>query len=429
MNVTRLYRVSLIAVALAVCAVHPAPGAEVTFGPRHEMYVDGKLFLPVHAWAGAMKDLDRLKGHGVNVVLGLGDCSMSWKPISDETLKTTQRFLDELHRRDMYGAIIISAWWSKPANRGILKDKPLSAYINRFKDHPALLAWQVSSEDDMGLGRKARKEQGIEGWAPRPNATAKDVIARCKEVKAIDPDHPVVVMFSGGQILAADRKFTWTVPTPKQFYVEVSKHADIVYHDLFPVANNTADDLRQIADATDLLRDYSLGKHLWVAVDAGDRKRWSTKSHAPTGKEIRNELWQALNNRAHGVGFDYTSWKPTWASIRMSEDGEKGLTAAVKEIESLKGPILRGTWPVGTRVARQGEGMLCVKVRRFEGASYVFAVNIKPEAVQATITVRKLGNRTAKVIGEDRSVPVENDKIRDAFEGYAVHLYEIELKK
>jgi hypothetical protein len=415
----------LVATLAAVCILTGCgPQPKVVFGPQHEMIVDGELLLPVHAWAGAMKDLDRLKRHGVNVVLGFGDCSMTWKPVSDETVTTTKQFLDELQKRDMYGVIIVSSWWSKPANRGIYKDKKLADYMANFTDHPALLGWQSSIEDDMGLSRSTRKKKGIEGWAPRPGGTAADLKARYEAIKAADPTRPVVLMWSGGQMLARDRKWGWTVPTPEAYYVEAARWCDILYHDLFPVANGKADDLKQIADATDLLVKYAAGKkHLWVAVDAGDRKRWSTKSHAPTGEEIRNELWQAVIHGAHGLGFDYTSWKPTWASIRMSADGEKGLTAAVAEIQTLREVILLGNKRRAYTVVSTGEGSVDVAVRIAGDRMFVFAVNVTGKPCKATLAVSGLKDAPVEVIGEGRTVPVVDGKMSDTFDAWAVHLY------
>ena len=423
--------VVLAAIILAmVGAVGPsADAAEVTFGPHHEMLVDGKLTLPVHAWATATKDLDRLKAMGVNVAYLSGTAGIGWTDLSEKSLKGLQTFLDECGKRDMLAVLNVEAWFKNPQRRGILKDKTLADFMGKFKEHPALLGWHISTEDDMGLGRAKRKEQGIGGWAPRPNGTPADLATRFKEVKRIDPGHPVLVMFSGGQLLAADRKFGWTVPTPETWYFEAAKQCDILYHDLFPVANNTPDDLKQIADATDLLVKYAAGKkHLWVAVDAGDRKRWSTKSHAPTGKEIRNELWQAVIHGAHGLGFDYTSWKPTWASIRMSEDGEKGLTAAVKEIQGLKEAILLGRTTKAAKVASTGDGAVHATLREHSGKLYVFAANVesKPCQVQLALPVGARYPAQARAIGEGRTAAIAKGAIADTFEPYAVHLYAIE---
>jgi len=406
------------------------PGAvAVTFGARHEMYLDGKLFLPVHAWAAATGDLDRLAAMGVNVAYLSGTAGIAWNELTRDSLKELRTFLDECARRKMYAVLNAEAWLKSSARRGILKDGTLADYMGMFKDHPALLGWHISSEEDMGLGRKARAERGIEGWHPKPNGTTADIAERRRQVKAVDPDHPVLVMFSGAQMLAADRKFGWTVPTPEEFYLEAAKSGDIVYQDIFPVANNTADDISQVGDATRLLAKYARGrKHLWAAVDAGDRKRWSTKSHAPTGAEIRNELWQAVVEGAHGLGFDYTSWKPTWASIRMSEDGEKGLTAAVREIQALKEPILLGDPRVEvamTQEATQG-GEVRATTRLHDGKLYVFAVNVRTKPTTATIGLMQPLGQTAQVLGEKRTVNVVHNSIRDALDALGVHLYVIE---
>ncbi|HUT60828.1 MAG TPA: hypothetical protein VNA25_23525 [Phycisphaerae bacterium] len=411
---------------LSAGTVH-ADAPEVTLGKHHEMLIDGKLFLPVHAWAVADKDLDRLKAMGVNVALLCGDAGMGWHNIDANMLARVKLWLGRVHQRGMYAGLTVSAWWASPQRRGTLAGKGVEAYIEKFKDHPALLLWQISVEEDMGIGKKKLQAEGVNEWRPRPNATAKDLAERYRVVKKADPKHPVLVMYSGGQMLAADRKFGWTLPTPEKFYYETAKHADILYHDLFPVANNTANDLKQIADATKLLVKYTRGrKHLWVAVDAGDRKRWTTKSHAPTGEEIRCELWQAIVHGAHGLGFDYTGFNP-WASIRMSADGEKGLTAAVKQIEQLKAPILLGRVEHALQVTSAGDGKVDATLRRHGGKTYIFAVNVEAKPCEATIKPLepKLTAGKAKVLGEDRTVDINGGKIKDRFDARAVHLYEI----
>ncbi|MBN2581743.1 MAG: hypothetical protein JXL80_01655 [Planctomycetes bacterium] len=426
----RMTTVCQLAAALAVMAgvCGAAHAAEVTFGKNHEMYVDGKLFLPVHAWAAATKDLDRLKTMGVNLILGFGDGSMAWKPISDETVAQMKRNLDECQKRGMYGAIIISTWWTKPDNRGSYKDRSLADYMGQFKDHPALLGWQISVEEDMGLGRKEREAMGAaDRWVARPGGKPEDLKARYKAVKKADPKHPVVLMYSGGQIVSGLRNFGWTKPTPEKWYMEASRQCDILYHDLFPVANNTAEDLKQIADATRLLKKYADGKkHLWVAVDAGDRKRWTTKSHAPTAAEIRNELWQAIVNGAHGLGFDYTSWKPTWASIRMDPAAEKQLGPELATIQELKEVFLLGKATVPATVNADNKDAVQIMAREHGGKTYVFAVNVEPKACKAEFALEGVKAAKAKVIGEERTVELSGGRFSDAFDTYAVHLYEIE---
>ena len=428
LDTTKAFTWLATVMAAAFAVPSAAEGAEVAFGKNHEMIVDGKLFLPVHAWAGATEDLDRLKAMGVNLILGFGDASMSWKAISDKSIAEMKRSLDECRKRNMYGAIIVSSWWAKPENRGIMKDKTLADYMRLFKDHPALLGWQISVEDDMGLGRAKRKKLGVDHWMPRPGGKPEDLKMRYETVKKADPKRPVIIMHSGGQVISGLRGFGWTVPTPEKWYFEASQHCEILYHDLFPVANNTANDLKQIADATRLLKKYSRGKkHLWVAVDAGDRKRWTTKSHAPTAKEIRNELWQAIINGAHGLGFDYTSWKPTWASIRMDPAAEKQLGPEMATIQSLKEPILLGESTTLALTSTSDKGEVEVLLRKHKDKLYVFATNVQPQACKAEFNIQGLKATKATVIGETRSVEIAGGKFSDPFDSHAVHLYEIEL--
>jgi len=390
------------------------------------MRVGKDLFLPVHGWAVATSDLPRLAAMGVNVAYLSGDGDMTWSDVSDKSLGELKTFLDECAKNKMYGILSVEAWFRNPARRGTMKDKTLADFMARFKDHPALLGWHISLEEDMGRGRRGTDANGAPAWQPTTQGTTDNIEQRYREVKKADASHPVLVMYSGGQMLAADRKFNWTLPTPESWYLETSKHCDILYLDLFPVANNTADDIKQIADATDLLAKYGQGKkHLWVAVDAGDRKRWTTKSHAPTADEIRCELWQAIVHGAHGLGFDFTGFNP-YQSIRMDPNAEKGLAASLQQIQELKEPILLGRTEKTVTAKSSGDAKVDATLREWKGKTYVFAVNVLVKPGRAEITLPSTKADKAKVLGEDRTVPIAAGRIEDAFDARAVHLYEIE---
>jgi hypothetical protein len=355
-----------------------------------------------------------------------GDGDMTWTDVSDESLGALKTFLDECAKNKMYGILSVEPWFKKPARRGALKDKTLADFMGKFRDHPALLGWHLSIEEDMGLGRKQIQDKGGTAWEPTTQGAPEDIATRYQEVKKVDPNHPALIMYSGGQMLAADRKFGWTFPTPEKWYLQTSLHTDVLYLDLFPVANNTADDIKQIADATDLLAKYGQGKkHLWVAVDAGDRKRWTTKSHAPTAEEIRCELWQAIVHGAQGLGFDFTGFNP-YQSIRMDPNAEKGLTSSLKQIQELKEPILLGRTEKSVAVKSSGEAQVHAALREHGKKTYVFAVNVLVKPGQAEITLPPTKAEKAKVIGEDRTVTVAGGRIQDAFDARAVHLYELE---
>ncbi len=70
-----------VAVVAAVC-IGPVSAAKITFGSQHEMYVDGKLLLPVHCWATETNDLDRLAAMGVNVAYLSGAAGLAWNDLT-----------------------------------------------------------------------------------------------------------------------------------------------------------------------------------------------------------------------------------------------------------------------------------------------------------------------------------------------------------
>jgi len=64
-------------------------------------------------------------------------------------------------------------------------------------------------------------------------------------------------------------------------------------------------------------------------------------------------------------------------------------------------------------------------VKRTGGATYVFAVGMRPGPTTATFTLAAGSTATAEVLGESRSLPVSSGKWTDAFTAHAVHIYKI----
>lgn len=65
-------------------------------------------------------------------------------------------------------------------------------------------------------------------------------------------------------------------------------------------------------------------------------------------------------------------------------------------------------------------------MKRQGGHLYVFAVSMTATQTSATFTLSHDTFTTATVLGENRTVPVASNAFTDTFEGYAVHLYQLE---
>jgi hypothetical protein len=65
-------------------------------------------------------------------------------------------------------------------------------------------------------------------------------------------------------------------------------------------------------------------------------------------------------------------------------------------------------------------------VKRYRGATYLFAVGMRNTAARGSFEVGSLPRRaTAEVIGESRHLPVKEGRFEDHFAPYEVHLYRI----
>jgi hypothetical protein len=58
---------------------------------------------------------------------------------------------------------------------------------------------------------------------------------------------------------------------------------------------------------------------------------------------------------------------------------------------------------------------------------YVFASSTQSADVNASFALSKVGNATAIVLGEDRTITISDGRLSDSFGGYGVHIYEIPL--
>ena len=147
---------------------------------------------------------------------------------------------------------------------------------------------------------------------------------------------------------------------------------------------------------------------------------------APTPDEVKTQIWMALVHGADGYGFFCHSW----AGKRMKVAGiEPAMQAALAGINAevrrlapvLNRPTVRDAAAVTTTLGSRVD----VLVKKHDGATYVFAVNMYRKPEKATLTLKGLGDATADVLFENRKLPIKAGRLTDAFAPYAVHRYRI----
>ena len=145
---------------------------------------------------------------------------------------------------------------------------------------PRLLAWMHHDEPDV----------------KKPPTDPKDLAADYAHWKKGTPDKPVLVNFSGGNVL--DPKAS------KQLYAAYMRSADWIANDIYPVTGwNRPDWLWKVGSAVDRLREWSGGKPQFCFIETSNQRLpWTPKTtRGVTPDEFRAELWHAVIHGVRGV--------------------------------------------------------------------------------------------------------------------------------
>jgi hypothetical protein len=66
--------------------------------------------------------------------------------------------------------------------------------------------------------------------------------------------------------------------------------------------------------------------------------------------------------------------------------------------------------------------------RQDDGATYVFSVNMENKVAKARVSLSPSVKGRVSVLGEDRTLELSDGAFEDTFEGYGVHIYQIQRK-
>ena len=324
--------------------------------------------------------------------------------------------------------------WRGPnaAQLAALRDAgmPVICGQNRFglehKDDRTIVGWMHGDEPDNAqlVTDPKTGERRYGGPVPPPK-----VVEDYARLRANDPTRPILLNL--GQGVANDAWKGRGAGAKVEDYLTYVQAGDIVSFDVYPVAGIDRPDgeeyLWYVAKGVDRLREWSGGrKILWNCIESS---RISDEDHKVTPHQIRAEVWMSLIHGSTGLIYFVHQFKPTFNEHALLDDPEllPAVTAINRQIRELA-PVLNGpTVEGGVEVASSDEGVpIDAMVKRRDGATYVFAVGMRNAPARGTFAVRGLeGPAEAKVLGEGRSLAVQDGRFEDDFRPYDVHLYEI----
>jgi hypothetical protein len=203
-----------------------------------------------------------------------------------------------------------------------------------------------------------------------------------------------------------------TAPPPngKGIYPEFFKSADVIGFDTYPVEVRCS--LAQIDNVYWMQRELvSLtgGKPTFQWIEAGPMEH-CRNNEDPTPTVVRAETWLAIAGGARGIGY-FPDW---WA-----EDIRNEVRLVNREILALAPALLA---PVA-KVNWSTESPVRVGARRYNGATYIIAVNTSTSPTSTSFTMLGLGGRKLRVFRDGRIVTPLGDLVVDKLPGLGVAVY------
>jgi hypothetical protein len=389
-----LRRALYATLAIGILAGAPTVSLGEPSRTQHRQFANGfptdPSFFPIGVWLQHPRNAAAYARLGINTYIGL------WEAPADAQLA-------ELERHGMH---LIAAQ---------------SARTLALRNVHVIKAWLQTDEPDNA------QANGRGGWGDciAPEA----VVARYDEMRAADPTRPVFLNF--GQAVANPtwfgRGWKCTRIPPQSYYTASSAGADIVSFDIYPVAEERQ---RHVMGRLDLvgrgvanLRRWSHpSQPVWNAIET---THINNPARRPTPLEVRSEVWMSLIHGSTGIYYFVHEWQPSFR-----EDGVLRYPDTVAEIARINAeigrlaPVLNSETLAGW-VQLEAPAEIATLVKRHDGATYVFAVNMDKKPAKATLVLSGKSGTEAVVLDEDRVIPLPRGSLQDDFPPYGVHLYRI----
>jgi hypothetical protein len=196
----------------------------------------------------------------------------------------------------------------------------------------------------------------------------------------------------------------------RKIYDEFFARADVVGFDTYPVEGRC--DITQVDNVYWMQREIvSLtgGKPTFQWIEAGPMEH-CRENQDPTPALVRAETWLAIAGGAKGIGYFPDWWEETIRTeVRQTNREILALAPA------LLSPVAKVSWST--------DGPVRIGARRYNGATYVVAVNTSTSDATASFSVPGLGGRSLRVFREGRTVKPLGDLVTDKLPGLGVAVY------
>jgi hypothetical protein len=298
----------------------------------------------------------------------------------------------------------------------------IEAAVKAVKDHPAL-AFLETVDEPAWTWMKAE-----------PRQTAQQLAEAFPIIKAIDPNHLVYTNHAPTNLVKTLQAYNAGTDIVACDIYPVNpgglKHSFALFEDgLQGDLNN--EQISQVGEYTDKMRKVAgpnrpvfmvLQAFAWEALTPENERR-DEKILYPTYDQNRFMAFQALIHGANGIVY--------WGSMTMPQPSTywSDLKRAVREVADLGSALAERTakLPISVDYHEVGQsvddGVQWI-AKEHGGKLLLFTCNADKYKCKATLSGLS-GWASAKVLYEDRDLPIENGTITDTWKRFDVHIYEL----
>ncbi len=365
--------VATAAYPFTVTDAKPPAGAVVTESDARVL-VDGKPFFPVGFYVNhktlTKEDIVKLREAGANTLLPGSTHRMLLPDQQGETgVAAVRASMDYLHKE---GFKVIFGMGLFPGSRGIVLDdydgvkgrhNVARHIVNGIKDHPALLAWYISDENDI--------------------STLNEVCSCRCFISQLDPFHPVV-----------------TLTNIPENYIYFGPTGDIMAMDRYPIYTKATQSIDIIRKCFATQRAVCRLGAWWVpqifnwGIYRGSEPY--DKFRYPTEEEMRSQVLFALNQRARAIIF--YSYDSVWRHDKFDKGASEWfwpqVQTATKLAKELTPFFLVVGEPKEVRLTQTGKSKIEAKMHRASGRTIVAVTADGPGDAKAVLNVGIAGLRS-----------------------------------
>lgn len=262
-----------------------------------------------------------------------------------------------------------------------------------------------------------------------PCTTTATIQSRYNTFKAADSlKRPVIINFGAGAAYT-NWEGRGSCSGDTAMYSQYAQGADILGFDIYPNAGrygpaygNGPAPITLVATGVDNLLSWGGGKPVWAVIETTD---YNNRGTGPTTAQVKAEVWLALTHGATGIEYFAHVLEPTFheAGLLLDSNMSNAVGAINSQIQSLALVLNSPTIANGATVSASTR--VDNMVKKYNGATYLFAVNTASGTTSATFHPGNLTSGMVTVIGEGRTIPLSGNAFADSFAGYGVHLYQI----